>query len=76
MNAMLCDFSDLPTDRCALECCRDVTPAKVPHADRLNTGHFTAKWDGQCRQPGCGNPIDAGDRIRYVDDRLACVECS
>ena len=71
-----CERSDLPTDQCALPCCRGL----VKSTTRVETGGighpFRARYDGRCGQPGCHSEISEGDLIRYVEDRIACGSCS
>lgn len=36
---------------------------------------FRARYAGRCAA-GCGEPIEAGDDVTFVDDRLVHVECA
>lgn len=67
-----CLQSDLPMQACAH--CRGF--AKKNADDPSFSRTFKAMYPGTCEQPGCGNRIESGDSIRYIEDRLACRRCA
>lgn len=49
-----------------------------PRAQRRRPGQhrpspFTARYGGWCKH--CGDRIEEGDEVGYVDDELACEQC-
>lgn len=43
------------------------------HSKRDWSKPFNAQYEGECA--GCGDTIETGDEIRYVEDKLVHVGC-
>lgn len=36
---------------------------------------FEAKYEGRCGHPDCGEKIEIGDQVKYIDDELVHRRC-
>lgn len=64
---------DGPPDAYALD--QPVPCGHDPRGEPMTTRAFTARLSGRCRAD-CGEPIEPGDRVAYVDDLLVHSECT